>query len=430
MSIAALQRPSIAHENDARTSRAILSRLALPIGWIVSRIIMLGLAGPLNLRIFAPVGNYGDVASVYFNAYAHMHHGALPYTGFAYEYPPGTLLPLLLLPAHLASTQFVWVWELEMVCVDALILVGICKLGSLAGAPRRVVHLSAWAWIIAGVSLMGITLGRNDLLPCALVVWAFVFVYQRRFAGCGALLALGFITKAWPIFLLALLVVGYREGRRQLLAGAAAVVALFTVVLTATGTLAKCLDYLVFYHGSRGLEIESLPAFPTMLAACIAHNGVSFNFEFGSANLNGEDWLVTLSTIATLVLIALAVFVTRARRNAPSQSLATMTIASVAIIAGSLVTTKVLSPQYLVWLVVVACVSAAVGALPPALLGLAVCAAGLTGVFYPSQWNGLFLDDLNTVLLLGARDLVLIVMALATMRLTVTSARNPGPASS
>ena len=99
------------------------------------------------------------------------------------------------------------------------------------------------------------------------------------------------------------------------------------------------------------------------ISAAFGGEALPWDSQYGSIDLVGYRGLVMLSTYATVAVFLATLFYARARRGRPEQSIDTLALTSLSVVASSLVMTKVLSPQYLSWLLVVGCCVAAAGSL-------------------------------------------------------------------
>ena len=228
-------------------------------------------------------------------------------------------------------------------------------------------------------------LTRFDLLPAALVALATVLVATGRLRAGALVVGLGIAVKLYPAVLVPLLgIVAWRKGRaRELavvlaLAAAPAVVGYLPFLVAAPDGV---LDSLGRQLG-RPLQIESLGA--GLLLALHQSFGLSLEWASGSGsqNLTGTtaDVVAVLQGMAQVVAVAL-VWVAFARGPAtPERVVRHAAAAVVAFVALS----KVLSPQFLVWLVLL--VPLVGGARSRAALWLTVLACALTAIWFPARY--------------------------------------------
>lgn len=221
------------------------------------------------------------------------------------------------------------------------------------------VRPAEWVWLLAVPALGATTYARFDLVPGILVGLALLYVAHRpRVAGVLATVAAG--AKYWPAIVLPALL-GRRRSRRPsaLWSGIAVLVlAALTLVLGGWHRVWTPLSYL---HG-RGLQIESVAATPAMLGFAlhpdrylVSYAG-SHAYEVTGSTVPGLLHAATIATVV-LALLLMGLWTLAWRRDASLDATVWLVLASV---TGFVVTGKVFSPQYLLWL------------LPPAAAGLAV----------------------------------------------------------
>jgi Glycosyltransferase family 87 len=349
-------------------------------------------------------------APVYEHYATLVRSGAVPYRDFAFEYPPAAL-PALLVPAYLG-----WSYGTSFA-----VLMGVCGAGCLAAAA--VALRTAGAGAVRGTAallLIGaspLVLGslfdtRYDLWPTLLAVAALAALVRERPLVTGALLGLGFAAKLWPGVLLpiALAYLWRRRGRGSAVAvvGAFACVAaacfLPFAVLAPDGIRASLAVQL-----DRPLQVESLGAAVLMAAQHLGLHGVSTIDSHGGQALSGSGTglAANLSTAAEIASVFGVWIVFARRRNTTADS---ALVAAAAAVAALIAFDKVLSPQYLIWLVpFVALVPGARG-LAAAVLALA--ALVLTQTWFPSRYWSLALDHASPwSWYLLARDLALVALA-------------------
>ncbi len=256
----------------------------------------------------------------------------------------------------------------------------------LAHTKSRVAVLT---WLL-GVPLLGATTyARFDLLPgvlCGVAVLA--LVRHPRVAALAAALATGI--KLWPALLLppVLAIVRPRRPAVALVVGAGILLAGASVWWGGLGRLFSPLTY----QAGRGLQIESVLATPAMLAwwgdpsTWFVGYAPSKSYEIAGP---GVDLLLSLSTVLTVgyvVLLALGwARLWWVRDRVTRETALWLTLASV---TGFIVVGKVLSPQYLLWLLPIAAAGLAVAdsaRLRAWTFGLLV-AAGMTHVVFPTTY--------------------------------------------
>jgi hypothetical protein len=338
--------------------------------------------------------------------------GLVPYRDFAIEYPPGAL-PVFLAPAVLAGTGHFALYDRLF---EALMVVcGLVAAGSVAFvvAPRRgrlavgsAVALAGLGWLALGP----VVLSRFDLWPAALTAAALAAFVGSRRRLAFALLALGVAAKIYPIVLLPPLLAATwkRHGRRQALRDGGVFLGV---------SLAAFLPFLLLApHGvwasaagqaSRPLQIESLGASLLLAAHQVIGYAVAVLPGHGSDNLAGSLPHALAGVQAGLQLAALvALWIAFARGPADDDRLLRTCAACVCTFIAF---GKVLSPQYLVWLL----------PLVPLVRGrravwagtLLLAAMVLTQLWFPYRYLGLVygLDPVASWLVL-ARDLTLVAL--------------------
>jgi Glycosyltransferase family 87 len=336
--------------------------------------------------------------------------GDVPYRDFRFEYPPAALPPLLL-PAYTS-----WSYATSFA-----VLMGACGAGCIAaaGSALRTVGADArrtWAALLAiGVSplLLGSLFDtRFDLWPTLLAVCALVAAVRQRPVVTGLLLGLGFAAKLWPAVLLPIAVAHLwrHRGRR----GAIALVVAFVVaaaacfipfaVLAPDGLRAMFADQL-----DRPLQVESLGAAVLMAAQHLGMRPLATVSTHGAQALSGRGagLAADLSTALEITAVVAIWILFALRRNANGE---TLLLAAAATVSALVAFDKVLSPQYLIWLVpFVLLVRGGRGFVAGGLLFLAL---GLTQTWFPWHYWRLATNHAAPFSwFLLARDLALIALA-------------------
>ncbi len=308
--------------------------------------------------------------------------GDVPYRDFAVEYPPGAL-PAFVLPSLVPGVDYATAFEWLMAAFGVALVVVLAQ-----------VRLAAAAFVALSPLLVGsLILSRFDLWPALLTTVAVLLLARDRHALGWAFLGVAAAAKLYPLVLVPLaLVWTYRRARlRDALAGAASFAAIVVpfFVLAPSGVW-----HSVYGQASRPLQIESL--FGSIVRAVADPRIVTTH---GSQNIAGFGWLATVTVVLQLAVLA-AIWLAFARR--PDDLVRFSAAAIVAFIAFG----KVLSPQFLIWLLpLVPLVRGRRGLTATALLA---CALILTQVWFPERyWQYVFDGGLLTAVVV-ARDLVLV----------------------
>jgi hypothetical protein len=271
--------------------------------------------------------------------------GEFPYRDFFIEYPPGSL-PFFLPPALLGDGRdsYITLFASEM----ALCLVAATFLVALAA---RRMH-GAWAWpvpaitVAAGAALLyPVATTRYDSAVALTLALAAAFGTRRPILAHAAL-GLGAAAKLVPA--LAALPLALTRGRAALpgLAVFSGVLALFFVPSLLLGGEGFIRSFA--YHAERGLQVESVASSVLMQFGLVS--GITFEYGAFQAQGPGTELAASLSlpVTAVLLLVTAAVAYRAHRRSEPGEEIFPRYAA--ALILTFMLGSKVLSPQYLLWL--------------------------------------------------------------------------------
>jgi hypothetical protein len=341
--------------------------------------------------------------------------GQVPYRDFAVEYPPGAL-PVFAVPGFAkpgreqgVTPGFRQTFESLMWICGAVALIAMAfALRAERAPPLRVWSALAFA-AAAPLAIGSVILSRFDLWPAAVVAAAVAALASGWWRLGSALLGLAIAIKLYPAVLVPLAVVcGWkRAGRRGGVIAVVLAVAVVAVVFLPFFVLAP--------HGvwqsiggqlRRPLQVESLGSAVLIALHHVFGVGVTVATSHGSQNLagTGPDVLAAVLTVLQLAFLVW-VWVSFARGR-----LGLLTAAAAAI-AGFIAFGKVLSPQFLIWLIALApLVPGRRGLWATALFGVALV---LTQLWFPFRYWELASDLGPTPSwLVLARDLVLVALAL------------------
>jgi Glycosyltransferase family 87 len=270
-----------------------------------------------------------------------VHHGQIPYRDFYDEYPPGSV-PVFALPVLIWDAHYVLVFKLLMTaCGIGFVVCSTWILNRL--------RLSYWrlAPVVLGPPLMGsVFLNRYDPLPAFTCILALVALLRSRERLTGALLGIGTALKIYP----ALAVVLVARRARQLSGAASAFVIALAVL---------CLPFFILAPGGVGysletqlrrhLQVESLGSSILLAGSRLGIHRVGLiNGKPGSIDVGG-GLADVVGTLTSVVAVALVLLVARAYWRG-SDSDTRLVTAWAAAVVGFTAFGKVLSPQYLTWL--------------------------------------------------------------------------------
>ena len=363
--------------------------------------------GLFRERRFRDVGVYGDYAQSLLD-------GRIPYRDFFVEYPPGGFL-VFTPPAFLPDGWYLQAFKTLMAVLGlgTLLLVGM--LLARLGADDRTLY--GWVLAVAASPLVvgPVLLNTYDLFPAFLVVASLAALVWGRDSLGLALLGVAAAAKLFALALLPLLVFWlWRNGRAlvtPLLAfGTAVAVVVAPFAVLGWDGLIDSVDA----QAGRALQIESLGAAILLAAHRLGlydAEVVRGSTEALSRDLDGAlpDALAAATSLIQLAAVALVVVFFVRGRPTPQRLLA----AAAATLAGCLVFSRFVSPQYLVWLLPLLPFA---GVLAAALLAAAL----LVGRLWFFHYRDLFALE-GIAWLVVVRDLLLVVLYAVLLRMTIPS---------
>jgi uncharacterized membrane protein len=351
---------------------------------------------------------YGDVG-----IYAHYAHemtsGHWPYRDFYDVYPP-LAQPLFfvvrLLPGPFATS---FKWTMALCGVAALVLLVRAMQASLLRSAVAVGVVAISPLIVGPVFL-----NTYDLFPTLLTVATVLSFLRGRERTTYVLLALAVAAKVFPLVLLPLVLIeswerGGRDAVRRALLWFGGVLVLVHLPFAVMGPGGLRFSYWVQLR--RGLETESLGGGILLVLNRLGLHSVTLrDTAAGSRDVAGTlpD---AIAVVSSLAVVAAVLYVAWVYLNGRRDRL----VACAAAVAAFVAFNKVLSPQYVVWLVPLVPATGIVAS------GVFVVVLALTR----AEWNRFVLphgsvqhwgDVLSWWIL--ARDLVLVALfALLTLKL-------------
>lgn len=335
------------------------------------------------------------------NHYWHAFRGGgLPYRDFLWEFPPLTVVPMLLAVLPLAAFG-----------VALAAVMAACELGSLELLRRGRADADAltryWTRVVWAIALYSYF--RFDFLSVVCAVAALT-LWERRRSGSGAIV-LGFAAKLWPASLLVIPVVQRRTREVVVAVGGIVVVVAVWFAWSPHGFR----EFLDFRRGA-GIQVESLFG-PVALLTGSRPTFVSGAWVVGAGTL---DWMDTaLLAVLAAAVVGLAAIGWRNRDAVRVHALGG------AVVTCVLLFSRLLSPQFLAWVLPFAALDQVEGR------GVAArwFALAVFVTLPPLVWYAELLDGnrlLEVVLL--ARNVALVCVAAAFVGSTFRPRTPAGPA--
>jgi glycosyl transferase family 87 len=307
--------------------------------WLATRALVV-----VDVSHLQDVNNY-EAWSHYLTA-----HGTMP-SGRSWQYPPGAAF-LMLVP-RLGPGSY------GDSFIGLMLLFDVAGLGLLALLGRRCgSYRGVWVWLL-GMPLLGtFAVLRFDLVPTTIAIAALVVIHRRP-QWFGALAGLGAAIKLWPVVLL----FGEWDRRRLLRAGLAALGVIALVFLVSALAFGDPASFLGGQSG-RGLQEEAVATLPWQAKAAVTGDLPRRAIRYGAWQLSGDgpdavaralEWL----SFAVLVAAAAWWWLRAKAIRAGQGHLGDASISRdfvFAIVLLLVVTSRVLSPQYMVWLLGLAAV--------------------------------------------------------------------------
>jgi hypothetical protein len=342
--------------------------------------------------------------------------GLLPYHDWGFEYPPLAIVPIALGGAF-GTTETIYA-----------VVFGALMLGCLLALQQWVGVLAGraamWAVALSPVVLGAMVRTHYDALPAAMLAGALALFSRGRTTWAFAVLGLGTVTKLIPALLVPLAVAWLlgRGERGRILPGLAAFAAV-VVVVTVPWLSGGYLDQYRF-HLERPVQIESTPASVLSILGESSVTGTPERpDEFKSNGLDGGPAGAVAALFSAALLGTYLVLVWLARTGGDVRRL---TLLGLGAVVAFIALGRVLSPQFMVWLLPFAAAAWAWGDRAIALL--CALATLLTLIEFPRLYFRLVDQEAAVVALVAARNGVLLALLALTLATVAGRRGSPRPA--
>lgn len=279
------------------------------------------------LAYLLPLVFYSDVQH-YFETGLKLGWHSWPYRDFTFEFPPLAIFALLLVPLTGSHTV-----PYHIVFVVILVMFEWATMHTLRRFdPDRFWEITGyWSAVIVPFSLLA--WNRLDFISVLLATLGLVSLLRGR--PIVHWVVLGFLAKLWPVLLCVALFT-----QRKFKELAWSIVGVIAVTALWYGFSPDGFREFLEYRRGAGFQIESLPG------AILHHFGRGYFFESGTVSVpdDGWQWLQPVMFGATIVgigALTVAGFLRKERDDV-------MLIG--ACVALALVFSRIISPQFLIWL--------------------------------------------------------------------------------
>lgn len=344
--------------------------------------------------------------------------GAWPYRDVALEYPPLSLVAILL-PRLLETASPVGGYEgyqavfLLLMGATSLIITVILWMLARGWSPAALDPVRPLLYALLLVALASpVMLWRFDLLPAMLTAIAFYLTVSGRALLGGVALALAIVAKLYPAALVPIVIAAYLATRDRSGLGKHLTGLLGTGLVLGLGTLVlapEAIGSVLGYHLERGIQLESSFAGIMELGHLLGFASATVSDQFNSLQVDSALSGIVLPVqpfvlIGLLVVVWWAAWRTFRREAAEPAGLSLETLVSfmVAALLAFMLGSRVFSPQFMIWILPFA------PFLPRAIFATVAVAFAITFLLFPFLYNGLIGLELLPVVLLNVRNLLLL----------------------
>lgn len=345
--------------------------------------------------------------SVYFQYAVALARGGRPYVDFGVEYPPLALSLFALAGPPTSIDDYAIRFSLEM-----FVLGGLAALATAAAAARtwpagRGPYLAAAGFTLAVAATGALLANRYDAAVALVVAACLLFLVLGWTWAAGLALGLGFALKLVPAILLPLVLILAPTPRSAVRAAAAFAAAAVAPFLPHLPEGLAGLAQIFSYHGLRPLQVESVLATPFWLGRLLGLVDLGVANGFGGQNVvaPGANAIAAASGVLGLGLLGSTYAAIWSRRAELRSDPGGGALATTALLLAFVVSGKVLSPQFLIWLL--PCAGLLLPA-RPALAGLLLGAMALTQLEFPANYFAFVRQEPAAIACVVARNVALV----------------------
>ena len=306
--------------------------------------------------------NYGwnDVHQYWLHA-ENMFNGIMPYEDDPSAYPPLAFF-LDLIPYIITPTEpgYNYSFAIMTYLFSLLAIHGLLKFCDSRGISHFYVYFT-FALLIIGVN--NFFIARNDTITTVFVVLSILFYLDRKYVPAFILLALGIMTKIYPIFLLPILLIPFlarKDLKSFFMYGALTALVCFVIELPVLiNDPSTAFSYLT-QHSGRGVEIESVVAIPLMIVSLIDDSLVYVGMDeneswdlFGTLANSVEPYIMPITFLIIGAFIVYFLYKMYKNEDDSERSMPLMLLACGIVLMIFMTFNKVFCAQYVMWIVMI-----------------------------------------------------------------------------
>ncbi len=355
-----------------------------------------------------------DGFNIFFSYASKVFSGELPYHDFSLEYTPIALL-VMTVPRLITADPL----HYQIAFASQILIFDLIGLLILADMAKR---LGYSLWITLAVSTIALVVSgpliteRFDLIPAILVLCA-LYSFSRGW-NTASWITLGIATmiKTYPIVIVPLfaLYLLKQKNYSSLVKGTLAFGFTLLVIIVPCLCLSPEGFYESYsYHAERGLQIESTYASVLLLGNTLGLTGGEIRFDHAAWHMDTSlgDSLADASLPIMAIILTMVYAIYAMQKQVETERSAHSRLISYSLLAilAFMVTSKVLSPQYIIWIY----------PLIPLITGqwrivywvLFILIGAMTYYIYPDHYGELLVREPRLIYILTMRNILLIVLA-------------------
>jgi hypothetical protein len=305
---------------------------------------------------------HDDTMEIYFNYSSRMLNGEFPYRDYSMEYPPLALLAFcfpFLISKNLTLQEYTNLFLFENVLLSLLVSGLTIRISSYVSSKKQAQIRTAAVSMLASILCAPLFAWRYDLFPAALTLLSLYLLLASRPGLSGFCIGIGAATKVYPFVVIPVMMLYLWINKEKqsltkfILGGISSSLTLIPFFIFAPKWVAQFLAY----HQQRGLQLESLLAGIILIGHLLGQTPVKVVSNFGAFHLVSQQADAALDWIPYLLILIFAIGIVFCFLNFKQSYKFNKTIPARNIIVYFLVTiltfiltNKVFSPQYIVWI--------------------------------------------------------------------------------